>query len=160
MLASSVAFGQAEGAPSRAVQILGAMHEVNLLEMRAGTLARDKGSTPEVRRFGTLIYRDHRAADDMVVRLSRHYGFAHAPPAPPAQAEQDEWTLRQLQTSSGAEFDRRFLDSTIGVASGAAMSMRAFEPDVAQKDVRAMMDKVVPILQQHVAIAKELRHRP
>lgn len=160
LLLSSLAFGQADELPSPGSELLGDLHEVDLIEMHIGALAEARGTTPEVRRFGTLIYRDHRLADGMVVRLAQDFGFAYAPLAPVAQTERDVALLRELEDAHGAEFDTRFLASTVALDHGAALASRAAERRVTRGDVRGLVDTLVPILDQHVAIAKQLRRGP
>ena len=145
---------------AQAVHVLGTMHEVDELQMRLGAMAEARGTTPEIRRFGKLLYRDHRAADDDVRRLSKHYGFSYAPPAPRDRVEEDRGIEARLRSANGHEFDERFLDATRGVASGTAAYLRDAEPHMSQKDLRALTDRFVPLLDQHVAIADRLRKKP
>ena len=148
---------QADPVPTAEGELLGEMHELNQFEMRAGALAQRRGTTAEIRRFGKLLYRDHRLADDDVRRLSHHYGFAYAAPAPRARVQRDADLMSALLASNGGEFDRRFVLVARQVESGTALSLRDAEPHVSQKDILEMIDRVVPILDQHVAIAEAIR---
>ena len=139
--------------------LLGEMHELDQFAMQAGALAQRRGTTPEIRRFGKVLYRDHRIDDDDVRRLSHHYGFAYAAPAPPGRVREDARLMSALHGSTGADFDRRFLVVAHEVEAGTARSLRDLEPHLSQNDIHRMIDRVVPILDQHVAIAESLGGR-
>lgn len=160
LFAAGSAPAQADAIPTQAVGVLGTMHEVDELQMRIGAMAEARGTTAEIRRFGKLLYRDHRTMDDDVRRLSKRYGFAYAPPAPRDRVEEDRWIEAQLRDARGHEFDVRFLDAARGVASGTATYLRDAEPHMSQNDLRALTDRFVPLLDQHVAIAEQLGKKP
>ena len=150
---------QSNPAGSAAPAILGAMHEMSRTEMRMGMVGRSRGTTPEIRRFGELLYRDHRMADEMIVRLSGHYGFAYTPPSPTDLVDDDADILREVRSSGGRDLDRRFLAATIDIEGRVANALRAAQPHLSQKDLRDLTDTLLPIFEQHVTIAKQLEKK-
>ena len=146
--------------PSPEVDALGALHEVNQFEMTLGAMAEQRGASPTVRRFGRLLQRDYRMSDDDVSRASRHFGFAYAPPPPADRAAEDRSRLEQIRGARGAELDQRLLATTIDVESEAARKLRDLRPRVSQKDVRRLIDRTLPIVDQHVVIARHLERKP
>ena len=156
VLVAADAPAQSDPAGSAAPTSLGAMHEMSRTEMRMGMVGRSRGTSPEIRRFGELLYRDHRLADEMIVRLSGHYGFAYAPPSPTDLADDDAAIRRTVRSSTGRDLDRRFLAATIDVEGRVAHALRAARPHVSQKDLRDLTDTLLPIFEQHVAIAEQL----
>lgn len=148
------------GVTSPEVDALGALHEVNQFEMRLGAVAEQRGESPTVRRFGKLLQRDYRLSEDDVSRATGHFGFAHAPPPPPDRAADDRSLLEQIRGARGAELDQRLLATTIDVESGAARKLRDLRPRVSQKDVRRLIDRTLPIVDQHIDIARHLQRKP
>ena len=148
------------GVPSPEADALGALHEVNQFEMTLGAMAEQHGARPTVRRFGRLLQRDCRLSDDDVARASGHFGFAYAPPPPPDRAAEDRALLQQIRGASGGDLDQRLLAATIDVESGAARKLRDLRPRVSQKDVRKLIDRTLPIVDQHIVIARHLERKP
>lgn len=146
--------------PTPATEVLGALHELDAFDMRIGEIARRRGTTAEVRRFGDLLAREHRLADDAVRRVSHAYGFVYAPPEPADRVREDARLERELREANGAALDARFLATAAAVEAGAARYLREVEPRLSRNDMRALVDRLLPLLDEHAAIARRLEGKP
>ncbi len=159
------AFAQAQSPPTpEPSELLGKIHHTNQVEMQMGQLALEKGGTAEVRRYGELLYRDHRMADGMVTKFAHQRSITLAAPMPKSpdeqkQMEQQMDVMNKLKTTSGAEFDRTFLMAMEKGHEKAIGMLDAAEPNVQDSDLRGMLGKMLPVLRQHLALAKNLQSK-
>ncbi|WP_155371298.1 DUF4142 domain-containing protein [Catellatospora vulcania] len=114
LAAAVIAIGAA--APAAAVpsaqdaSFLVGIHQANLYEMAAGTLAAQKGASDEVRRLGQLMVDDHTRFDASVVAVADQVKVAL--PKQPAQEQQD--LLKELAAApAGASFDQMWITREI-----------------------------------------------
>lgn len=88
------------------VALLNGVRLAGLWEMPAGQMAAEKGSRAVVREVGVRIAQQHADLDQLVVDAANKLGSGL--PAEPTP-EQKGW-LAEMQNSSGARFDRTFVD--------------------------------------------------
>jgi putative membrane protein len=142
-----------EPAPD-ASMVLTRLHQINMAEVKAGELARRKGSTPRVRRYGDLLARDHAFADRRLLALAQDRGIAVAAAEP---REKDKAAARALETASGPEFDKRFTDA---MHAGHAEAITALESvGSGDRKLDRLVEKLLPVLRQHLRLAHDLGGR-
>lgn len=88
---------------------LAAAHQANLAEVRAGELARKKGTTAAVRSAGERMVADHSRLDGEVTRVADELGVSLPKTAAPA----DKAAATRLANESGSRFDQDFLATMI-----------------------------------------------
>jgi predicted outer membrane protein len=105
--------GAAAAQPSGPLQLgasdlalLNGVRLAGLWEMAAGQMAAEKGSRPRVREIGAEIAKQHAQLDLLVVDAANKLGV-QLPEEP--NADQRKW-LAEMKDSSGARFDRIFVD--------------------------------------------------
>ncbi|MBI4424653.1 MAG: DUF4142 domain-containing protein [Elusimicrobia bacterium] len=134
--------------------ILGKIHSVNQFEIEAGQLAAERGEDLRVRRFGTLLARDHRLSDGKLVDIARAKGY-RLELKPPER--EDARLLESLRDLRGAEFDKAFL---AGMDRGHKKVMDLLtesEGRLEDPAARRYVAKVLPVLHQHFLVAARLR---
>lgn len=150
--------------PPSPAMLLPKMHQLDQMEMKLGQLAEQKGTTGEVRRYGKLLFRDHRMADHLVTQAAQRRGVALAPPPPSSpqeqmQMQQQMQMTQDLQGSSGPEFDRKLVTAADKTQSMALDMLEKAGPMLPDAQLRGMLGRMTPILRQHVEIAKNLEKR-
>jgi putative membrane protein len=157
-LAPAVASGQESQTP---LELVARMHHANAMEMDAGKLAMKRGQTARLRRYGALLWRDHRLADRMLVSYAGDHGIAIVAPTPENADEAADMlaemaATEDLQNAAGPEFDRLFLAMMIKDHEKLIAVLNGAEPAVSDGDLKGMLRKTIPILQQHLQLAKNL----
>jgi putative membrane protein len=134
-------------------QALDELHRVNFVEIEAGRLGSEKGTTEGVRRYGENLMNDHRANDNKVIRIARDNNIALAQPALNAEEQR---MMDRLRAASGSEFDREFLRSMATAHSKAIAQFEGMQPGLADSEVRVLVRDSLPTLRHHEQMANNL----
>jgi predicted outer membrane protein len=118
-----------------------AIHLTAQAAIDAGSLARSRAVSPEIRNLGSLVVRDDDELDRRLRALSAKAGIALADGPKPGKIQFEE-----LQKLQGVDFDRKFLNFTYGASEALLRQMH----DGAQRsgyaplrDLIALFDHVV-----------------
>jgi putative membrane protein len=130
--------------------ILARIHKANLKEMAIGKLAQEKASTSEVRAYADQLVQDHTNADQMVVAMAQKTG-AHLHESAHAKLAD-----KRLNSAGGEAFDRLFLQQTGADQERLIRSLQQDREDASDDDIEALIDKIMPILEQHRDLAQIL----
>ena len=133
------------------VSILAQIHQADLKEIAIGKIAEEKASTDEVRAYAVQLVNDHTNADQMVLATAQKTG-AHMRGAATARSKGDQ----KLNSASGAQFDRMFLEQTSADHKKLMSELQQEREDASDDEIEALIDKIMPILQQHHDLAQIL----
>lgn len=153
-------------APSLAMgtqaDVLRKIHLINQLEIKAGTIAEQKGHTKQVRDYGKRLVNDHSKADKEVEQTAKRENIDVNTPI----AEVDEKMNRteneimsKLQAASGADFDRTFAKEMDSAHQDAIDSLKAAEEQYQGTDTAKLIGKILPKLASHERIAEKIEKR-
>jgi putative membrane protein len=148
-------------------QVLGKLHAANQMEMEAGGLAASRGESGKVKRYGEQLIKDHRQADDNVMAFAKRKGVDLQSVPSTAAKESDEGdkegdehtmssSMARLRKLSGAEFDRAFLTQMVSDHDDALRMVRNARNQTHDVELRALLNKLTPVLQQHRDLAQRL----
>ncbi len=140
-------------------QMIAHQHAVNQTEIKLGKLAESNG-TSAVRKYGAMLVKDHSQADRNITSLAHKKGVETIP-KDAALTESDERDLAaqeaKLETMKGASFDRVFLDMMVTGHEREVTKITADIAVVTDRELRAMLQKIKPVLQHHEDAAKALQ---
>ena len=136
--------------------ILEQMHQANLKEIAVGKLAEEKASSDEVRAYAVQLVNDHTNADQMVIATAQKKGARLRDSAAGRENAHGKSAERKLSSASGAQFDRLFLEQTSADHKKLISELQQEREDATDDDIEALIDKIVPILQQHNDLAQIL----
>ena len=136
--------------------ILEQMHQANLKEIAVGKLAEEKASSDEVRAYAVQLVNDHTNADQMVTATAQKKGARLHDSAAGRENAHGKSAGRKLSSASGAQFDRLFLEQTSADHKKLISELQQEREDATDDDIEALIDKIVPILQQHNDLAQIL----
>jgi putative membrane protein len=147
---------QASGKKNSAA-ILAQIHQASLKEIAIGEMAEGKASSSEVRAYADQLVQDHTNTDQMVVAMAQKTG-AHLHDSASGRHESAHGKLvdQKLSSASGAGFDRLFLQKTSSDNERLIRSLQQEREDASDDDIEALIDKIVPILEQHRDLAQIL----
>jgi len=124
----------------------------NLAEVKMGELAQRRGSSNEVREFGTTLVKDHNAGFQKSAALAQKLGMV-APSEPNAESSRDFDAIAKL---SGTEFDRQFTSHMIKDHENDFAAYREEEKDGSAPQIAAYAKEAMPTLQKHLETARSI----
>jgi putative membrane protein len=128
--------------------------ESGMFEVQIAQLAASKATNPDVKSLATTLVNDHTNANNELVQLANSKKV-ELPAAPPRGKRKD---IEQLGKLSGNEFDRRFLRE-VGIKDH-EKDIKNFEKAserAKDRDLKAWIDKSLPKLREHLAMAQKLQ---
>lgn len=127
--------------------------ESGMFEVEVAQLGASKATDPAVKDFANKLVQDHQQANNELVQLanSKHVELSAAPDRAKRHATE------KLGKKSGAEFDKDFVKE-VGIKDH-EKDIRKFEKaanDVKDPELKAWVQKTLPHLREHYAIAQKL----
>lgn len=145
---------------SQALVLLAELHHELELDARLGGLARDRGGSPSVRRFGELLVRDARLLDgELLGAVGAEQLELTWPPPGDGRARQDEELVARLEAASGDELDRRLVAAIIERRAPLLTEARRLAPELGTQRLSRTVGRILPIMNEHLGIAVGLRRR-
>lgn len=127
----------------------------NGFDIATGTLGSSKGSSKEVRAVGASLVRDHQAVRQQGRDLAKRLGVTPTPPAVNPFAAQHAAALAELKATSGAAFDRAFLDHEIAYHQAVIDAVtQTLLPAIQNAELKAFVTKIAPAFQAHLDMCK------
>lgn len=145
--------------PSETQVVLATMRGFNRLEARLGRLAARDGGSVDVRRYGERLYRDHDYANQEVTNVVHADRLTLPSPKDlPAASKLAAIGKRagQLRQAKGEQFDRSFLQIVVQSQQMAIHMLKTARAELPAGKARLLVSEVVPILEQHVELAREM----
>jgi putative membrane protein len=140
---------------STSATILEQIHLADLKEIAIGKIAEGKASSDEVRAYADQLVKDHTSADQMVIETAQQKG-AHLHEPSRRAGNREKLAEQKLSSANGAQFDRLFLEQTSADHKRLIRELKQEREDASDDDVEALIDKIMPILQQHQDLAQIL----
>ena len=141
-------------APMSTPQFITAASQSDEFEIQEGQMASSMGKSASVRKFGAEMVRDHTKTTANLHKAIMKAGM-QVPPPPPLRADQQQMAA-QLQTMSGAAFDKAYLQQQVQSHKEALMVQQNYSQDGDTPAIKAASAMTVPIVQQHLQMAQQL----
>jgi len=123
-----------------------------LAEVQLGQLAQQKASSPDVKQFGQRMVDDHTKANQELQSIAATENLTLA--TQPGKAEQA--AQQRLQHAEGAAFDRAYVDHMVQDHQKDVAAFRKEAQSGQDPAVKAFAQKYLPVIEQHLQMAKEL----
>jgi putative membrane protein len=137
------------------------IHQANMTEIALGRLAENKASAPEVRAYADQLVEDHTSVDGKVIAMAQTKGVHVRDQT--ASSRQGRRGMRnpgqfeqKLASASGATFDQLFLKQAGDDHQRLIQKLQQDREDANDDDLEGLIDKIVPILEQHRQLAQIL----
>jgi putative membrane protein len=129
----------------------------NSWDIETGALAEKKGTTKEVRDYGEMLARDHKAVRQMGRDLAAKLGVTPTPPKNFGMAKDHATALSNLQAANGKAFDRAFLQHEVAFHKAVVDAMNTtLLPSLKNDEVKNLVKKVEPAFTAHMMAAQNL----
>ena len=123
----------------------GGMEEVQL-----GQLAEQKGANQAVRSFGQRMVTDHTKANDELRQIAMTKGAT----LPTQFTSSERSTIEDLQKTSGTDFDKDYAKQMVKDHKTDVKEFEKAAKNLKDPDLRAYAERTLPILQEHLQMAK------
>lgn len=135
--------------------IMAIFDQTNTADLWVGRLAVKKGQSEDVQMLGKMVAVDHVAVQQMGRDLATKLGIIPTPPDNDASAENLAKTVAMLQSKSGADFDRAYLQHEVLFHQSVVDAIKkTLLPAIENQEFRALVTKVLPGFEQHLAETK------
>ena len=140
--------------------IVAIFDNANTVDIETGKLAAERGHSNGVRQFGAMLARDHDMVRQQGRDLAKKLGVTPTPPAGDQSAQEQAAVIRRLSGLRGAEFDRAFLQREVQFHKDVIAAIETtLLPAIKNEELRALVVKVAPAFQAHLAMAENLLTR-
>lgn len=120
-------------------------------EVKLAELAVEKGKSEEVKNLAAMIVKDHTAANMELGAIAKAKGIEI-----PMPGEKEKEKMAMLAAKSGEEFDKAFLAELKDCHKKDIALFEATSAEAKDKDVKAFIDKTLPVLKTHADHVKKL----
>ncbi|MBT1071405.1 DUF4142 domain-containing protein [Pelotalea chapellei] len=122
-----------------------------MMEVQLGQLARDKGQTQDVKDFGSRMVTDHTKANDELKQLAQQKNWT----MPTKLERKHKSMMDKMQKASGPEFDKQYMKGMVKDHTKDIEDFRKATEKVKDPDLKAWAQKTLPVLEQHLQLAKD-----
>jgi len=139
--------------------VLAQIHQTNLTEVELAKMARKKGSINGVRAYADQLIQDHTNLDQTVVAIAQKSGNLKAVRRSAHETADEKTVERKLKSANGARFDKLFLQQASSDHERLIRKLQQDREDASNDDLEALIDKMIPILEQHKELAEILMNK-
>jgi putative membrane protein len=126
--------------------------QANMAEVQAGKLAQSKASSDEVKKFAQHMVEDHGNMLKEQETMAQAKGVSL--PKDPRKAEKS--ALKKLQSESGAQFDRDYMQQMVKDHEKALKLVRDTANSAKDPELKRAAEKAAPEIEKHLEMAKEI----
>lgn len=129
------------------------------VDIDAGKLAQEKGSSKEVKDFGATMVRDHTAVNAKATALAKKLNVTPEESTASKGLKADgDAMLAKLKGLSGAEFDKAYVDNEVAYHEKVIDTVtKTLIPNTKNGELKALLESAGPILTSHLEHAKHLQ---
>jgi len=139
--------------------VLSQIHQTNLMELELAKMAQEKGSIDGVRAYANQLVQDHTSLDQMVISMAQKSGNRAAIGRSAHESAQEKTLEKKLKSANGARFDRLFLQQASADHESLIRKLQQDREDASDDELEALIDKTIPILEQHKELAQILMNK-
>ncbi len=123
-----------------------------MAEVQLGQIAQDKGADSRVKAFGKMMVEHHSKANDELRALAASKNIA----LPATPGEDKEKTIADISSKSGKDFDKAYIRQMVEDHEKTVKLFEDGQKDVEDAEIRAFIDKTLPVLKSHLDQIKNL----
>jgi len=126
--------------------------QADLAEVQAGRLAARKAASAEVKKFGQHMVDDHGKHLSEARAMAKTKGLQ----LPSAPAKKHQQAMKNLESASGAEFDKAFMQQMVKDHEDALKLVQDTAKNAKDAQLKADAEKTAPVIQKHLDEAKRI----
>jgi putative membrane protein len=127
--------------------VLGRLHLANIQEIMMGKRAEKKGQSKDLRDFGSLLVRDHSAADKRLLAFAKRQKL---------DVSVTGQTLEEPDVEGTGTFDERFAKRMVDEHEKSVADVKKAKETSTDDAFNTFLDSILPMLLHHRDLAQEL----
>ncbi len=140
--------------PAADQQMMKKLAQANIAEITTAELAQKKSQNEQVLKFAKQMIDDHTAAHKDLAKLAEDKHVA----LPKETDDKHKAALKKLDTKNGADFDREYISmAAMADHQEAVKLVGKIASDAKDPDFKALGKKLLPTIENHLKMAKELK---
>lgn len=157
VLAGSAIPRQASAQALNDPTIVAIFDAANTWDIETGGLAASRAKSKEVREFGAMLIRDHKAVRQQGRDLAKKLKVTPTPPKDFQMAKDHATAMASLRKLHGAAFDKAFLAHEVAYHKAVLDAVtNTLLPALKNQEVKDLVTKVGPAFQAHMIKAQSL----
>ncbi|HSA85621.1 MAG TPA: DUF4142 domain-containing protein, partial [Nitrospira sp.] len=133
-------------------EILGVLNAINRSEIDAGQLAKQRGSTPEVRSFASRMLNEHQMMMQNMNQWAQRMDMQPQKPALASTLEKaHQETMEELRNKSGSDFDKAYMEYQVKMHKQSVSLVKDAADSVDNPNLKLQLRQAMPDLQNHLA---------
>jgi putative membrane protein len=130
----------------------------NTIDVELGELARSRAASPEVKRFATMMVRDHTAVNERAAALAKKLGVRPKDnPVSQSLLAGAAEARAKVEPLEGADFDRGYIAREIGYHQAVLDALDdVLIPTTENAELKQLLVEVRPAFAAHLAYAKRV----
>jgi putative membrane protein len=138
--------------------IVGIFDSANTFDIEASQLALQKSHNADVKKLATQFMNDHKAVRQQGRDLAKKLNVTPTPPATSPLGQQHAAAMTDLQSKSGADFDKAFAANEVKYHQTVIDAVQTtLLPAIQNAELKAFVQKVAPAFQAHLQAAQALQ---
>jgi putative membrane protein len=121
-----------------------------MAEVQMGKMAQQKGSSDQVKQFGSRMVDDHSKANDELKQIASSKGIT----LPTDLDAKHKSKMDKMQKLSGAQFDRAYMDDMVADHKEDVADFKKQANSGKDSDLKAFAAKTLPTLEDHLKMAQ------
>lgn len=156
---SAAATSPAMDLPTTDAGVIEFVTAVDNAEVEAGELARTKATNAEVKNFAQMMVNEHRKHRDQMQRMKSSTDSAITSPSGAQTSLQSmhSQTMSQLQSLSGAEFDRAYIDNQVSGHQSVLDMLQQLQNRTQNTQLQQHLTQVTSTVQKHLDQARAIQ---
>jgi len=126
-----------------------------MAEVAMGKLGQTMGQSDAVKQFGTRMVEDHTKANQELMRLVADLKIT----APEKPLPEHEKHLKDLSGAAAAGFDKEYMHHMVMSHEEAVKLFTRASKELKNEQLRAFAAKTLPVIQEHLKLAKEIHDK-
>jgi putative membrane protein len=126
--------------------------QANLNEIEGGKVAAAKAQSPEVKQFAQKMVTDHQQMLTELETLAKSKGVA----LPQSGSLKDKAELKMMQRSSGAEFDKKYMEEMVKDHQKDAKETQDIAAKAKDPELKAAVQKAHAKIEEHLQLAQRI----
>lgn len=126
-------------------------------EITEGRLAASMARNPDLRRFGSMMVKDH-SQSTMKIKAAVRTSMGHNPPPPMLMADQRSM-IADLRSTHGRDFDRTYIQQQLQAHQMALDLMTNYSTSGSDPALRRAAGEIVPVVQRHLDMLRDMQGR-
>jgi putative membrane protein len=140
--------------------VVSVLDTIDVSEIEAAQLAKQKASSPAVRAYATRLVDEHTEKMQQTLQLANRRGLQPEKPRLAAAVESThQETMNELRKKSGRDFDRAYLDYQVTMHQQAVKLVEDTADSVQDPRLKQHLMRTRPDLQSHLTTARDLQRQ-